>query len=143
MTFMDIQSPKLLVVWKRNYIKTYVLYTILNCYSAISVCILNCRFDVSTVELLLWYEAIFGREMWKHVVSETTFWSHSEEGSITFDTNLNNYFNVHVYLSVRKLTPVSAVVSPNVTNRSFLACVKSEKFAFWIEYVPELGELNG
>ena len=76
---MDIQSPKLLVVWKRNYIKTYVLYTILNCYSAISVCILNCRFDVSTVELLLWYEAIFGREMWKHVVSETTFWSHSEE----------------------------------------------------------------
>ena len=25
------------------------------------------------------YEAIFGREMWKHVVSETTFWSHSEQ----------------------------------------------------------------
>ena len=40
---------------------------------------------MSTVELLLWYEAIFGREMWKHVVSETTFWSHSEEGNFTFD----------------------------------------------------------
>ena len=35
------------------------------------------RFDESTVELLLWYEAIFGRQMWKHVVTETTFWSHS------------------------------------------------------------------
>ena len=37
------------------------------------------RFDQSTVELLLWYEAIFGKDMWKHVVAETTFWSHSEE----------------------------------------------------------------
>ena len=39
----------------------------------------NYRFDVSTVELLLWYEAIFGKAMWKHVVAETTFWSHSKE----------------------------------------------------------------
>ena len=31
------------------------------------------------MELLLWYEAIFGKEMWKHVVVETSFWSHSEE----------------------------------------------------------------
>ena len=37
------------------------------------------RFDQSTVELLLWYEAIFGKDMWKHVVAETTFWSHSLE----------------------------------------------------------------
>jgi hypothetical protein len=29
------------------------------------------------VELLNWYEAIFGKEMWKHVVTETTFWKHS------------------------------------------------------------------
>ena len=36
------------------------------------------RFDESTAELLLWYEAIFGKEMWKHVIVETTFWSHSE-----------------------------------------------------------------
>jgi hypothetical protein len=33
------------------------------------------------VELLLWYEAIFGKEMWKHVVVETTFWSHSKEAA--------------------------------------------------------------
>ena len=39
------------------------------------------RFDQSTVELLLWYEAIFGKEMWKHVVVETTFWSHSTEAA--------------------------------------------------------------
>ena len=31
------------------------------------------------MELLLWYEAIFGKDMWKHVVAETTFWSHSLE----------------------------------------------------------------
>ena len=29
------------------------------------------------MELLLWYEAIFGKSMWRHVVTETTFWSHS------------------------------------------------------------------
>ena len=29
------------------------------------------------MELLLWYEAIFGKDMWKHVVVETSFWSHS------------------------------------------------------------------
>jgi hypothetical protein len=39
------------------------------------------RFDESTVELLLWYEAIFGKEMWKHVIVETTFWSHSSEAA--------------------------------------------------------------
>ena len=39
------------------------------------------RFDQSTVELLLWYEAIFGKEMWKHVIVETTFWSHSSEAA--------------------------------------------------------------
>jgi hypothetical protein len=27
---------------------------------------------------LKWYEAIFGKEMWKHVITETTFWSHRE-----------------------------------------------------------------
>ena len=39
------------------------------------------RFDQSTVELLLWYEAIFGKEMWKHVIVSTTFWSHSTEAA--------------------------------------------------------------
>ena len=29
------------------------------------------------MELLRWYEAIFGTDMWKHVVTETTFWGHS------------------------------------------------------------------
>ena len=33
---------------------------------------------------------------------------------------------------VQKLTPVSAVGSQNVTNRSFLVSVKSEKYAFWV-----------
>ena len=31
-----------------------------------------------------------------------------------------------------KITPVSAVGSQNVTNKSFLVCVKGEKYAFWV-----------
>ena len=38
----------------------------------------NLRFDSSLVEMIQWYEAIFGKDMWKHVVTETTFWSHTE-----------------------------------------------------------------
>ncbi len=37
------------------------------------------RFDQGTQELLLWYEAVFGKEMWKHVVVETTFWKHTKQ----------------------------------------------------------------
>ena len=68
--------------------------------------------------------------------------------------NLNNYFNLHVCLSIRpsvpsvssipcvqKLTPVSAVGSQNVTNRSFLVSVKSEKYAFWVTLRP-LGSMS-
>ena len=42
---------------------------------------------------------------------------------------------------VRKLTPVSAVGSQNVTNRSFLVSVKSEKYAFWVTLRP-LGSMS-
>ena len=43
--------------------------------------------------------------------------------------------------SVRKLTPVSAVGSQNVTNRSFLVSVKSEKYAFWVT-LRSLGSMS-
>ena len=33
---------------------------------------------------------------------------------------------------VRKLAPIPAVVSQNVTNKSCLVCVMSEKYAFWV-----------
>ena len=36
------------------------------------------RFDLSTQELLLWYEAVFGKDMWKHVTIATSFWGHTE-----------------------------------------------------------------
>ena len=55
---------------------------------------------------------------------------------------LNDYFNFHICLSiypsfcVRKLTPVSAVVSQYVTNKSFLACAKNEKCAFLVTPRP-------
>jgi len=64
---------------------------------------------------------------------------------VNVSTYLNNYFNFHVCLSFRllrlfivlrpsvwKLTPVSAVGSQNVNNKSFLVCVKSEKYVFWV-----------
>ena len=66
--------------------------------------------------------------------------------------HLNNYFNLQVCLSihfrfcsvhpcVQKLTPVFAVGSQNVTNRSFLVCVKSEKYALWVTLRP-LGSIR-
>ena len=54
---------------------------------------------------------------------------------------LNNYFDFHVGLSfrvsvrrlcVRKLAPIPAVVSQNVTNKSCLVCVISEKYALLV-----------
>lgn len=38
----------------------------------------NVRFDAGTQKLLLWYEAVFGKELWKHVIVETTFWTHTQ-----------------------------------------------------------------
>ena len=62
---------------------------------------------------------------------------------------LNNHFNFHVCLSfrrppstvrrpcARKLAPISAVVLQNVTNKSCLVYVKSEKHAFWVTFRPQ------
>ena len=63
--------------------------------------------------------------------------------------HLNNYFNFHICLSfrpsvcpsmracVRKLAPIPAVVQQNVTNLSYLVCVMSKKFAFWVTLRPQ------
>ena len=61
--------------------------------------------------------------------------------------NLNNYFDFNVCLSflrpcvfrpcVRKLAPIPAVVSQNVTNKSCLVCAMSEKYAFWVTLRPQ------
>ena len=69
--------------------------------------------------------------------------------------HLNNYFNFHVRLSfrlrppsvlrpssvrppsVRKLTSIPAVVQQNVTNKSCLVCVISEKYTFWVTLRPQ------
>ena len=63
---------------------------------------------------------------------------------------LNNYFDFHVCLSfrrrrrsavlrpcVRKLAPFPAVFLQNVTNKSCLACVKSEKYASCVTLRPQ------
>ena len=36
------------------------------------------RFDVHTLALLKLYEEIFGKEMWRNVVVEMSYWGHSE-----------------------------------------------------------------
>ena len=41
-------------------------------------------------------------------------------------------------MSVRKITPFPAVFSQNVTNKSCLVCVKSEKYAFGVTLRPQL-----
>ena len=60
--------------------------------------------------------------------------------------NLNNYFNFHVCLSflrpsvrasVRKLAPIPAVVSKNITNKSCLVYAMSEKYSFWVTLRPQ------
>ena len=60
--------------------------------------------------------------------------------------NLNNYFDFHVCLSIRlwfrgsvrlNLTSISASLSQNVTNKSCLVCVKSEKYASWVTLRPQ------
>jgi hypothetical protein len=38
----------------------------------------NCRFEPETVQLLKWYQTVFGVEMWTNVLVEVTFWKHSE-----------------------------------------------------------------
>jgi len=35
------------------------------------------RFDDSLDRMLQWYEEIFGKDFWKHVVVEVTFWKHT------------------------------------------------------------------
>ena len=53
--------------------------------------------------------------------------------------NLSNYFGLHVCLSFRPFvdgyvchTLGFSVASQNFTNKSFLVCIKSVKYAFWV-----------
>ena len=63
--------------------------------------------------------------------------------------HLNNYFDFHVCLSFRasvrpsvracvwKITQIPAILSQNVTNKSCLVCVMSEKYASWVTLRPQ------
>ena len=57
------------------------------------------------------------------------------------NAHLNNYFDFHVCLSFRpsaqKLTSIPASVSQNVTNKSCLVRVKSEKYASLVTLRPK------
>ena len=80
------------------------------------------------------------------------FW-HGQKWRILTFPHLNNYFNIYVCLSicsfvrpsvilcVRKLAPFPVVTSPSVTNKSYLVCVKSEKYAFGVAARP-LGSIG-
>ena len=41
--------------------------------------LLFCGFDKALVDLMNWYEAIFGKEIWKSIAFEVSFWGHSKE----------------------------------------------------------------
>ena len=68
----------------------------------------------------------------------------SNSWKILYWVHLNNYFDFHVCLSirpsvrssvrvcVRKIAPFPAVLWQNVTNKSCLVCVKSEKYVVWV-----------
>ena len=46
------------------------------------------------------------------------------------------FVRVSVCLCVQKLAPFPAVRSQNVTNKSCLICVKSQKYPFWVTLSP-------
>ena len=56
-------------------------------------------------------------------------------------SHLINYFDFQVCLSiclcVQKEAPFPAVLSQNVTNKSCLVCVMSEKYASWVTLRPQ------
>ena len=37
------------------------------------------RYDVSLVNLMNWYEAIFGEDIWKLLAIEISFWGHKQD----------------------------------------------------------------
>ena len=45
------------------------------------------RFDVHTLALLKLYEEIFGKEMWRNVVVEISYWGHSQADTCQRLTN--------------------------------------------------------
>ena len=57
-----------------------------------------------------------------------------------FIWNLNIYFSLHVLLFIPPFVchtlwfSIPAVVLQNVTNKSYLVCVESEKYAFWVTF---------
>ena len=75
-------------------------------------------------------------------------WGAQRDKRILIIFYLNSYFKRHVCLPIHvsisicvwtcggKFTPVSAVVSQHFTNKSFLVCVDSGKYAFWVTLRP-------
>ena len=81
------------------------------------------------------------------LLDHSLFWTNICFKSMICILNLNNYFDFHVCLSIRtsfchsgrysqRLAPFPAVVWQNVTNKSCLVCVKSEKYTFLVTTRP-------
>ena len=118
-------------------------------YYLILICFFHCfRSGVDPCLLFATFETMLSQ---LRSSGEINISSYSKHLSSRHDlgTHLDNYFNFHVCLSIRpsvpsvssilcvqKLIPVYAVGSQNVTNRSFLLSVKSEKYAFWVTLRP-------
>ena len=61
----------------------------------------------------------------------------NSEITISTSTSVCSSVRPSVRLCVRKLAQIPAVVSQNVTNKSCLVCVMSEKYAFWFTLRPQ------
>ena len=73
-------------------------------------------------------------------MADFTLQQHDEKWSYaSTSVHLNNYLRLHVCLSFYGYvcgyvghTLGISVASQNVANKSFLVCVKNEKYAFWV-----------
>ena len=76
--------------------------------------------------------------MFKSCAEDSSVYFYASKLGLVPRRNLNNYIKFHVCLSIcKKLVQIPAVVSQNVTNKSCLICVKSEKYAFWVTLRPQ------
>jgi hypothetical protein len=50
----------------------------IDCYCIHKTTFLYHRFDIGAIELMRWYQAIFGKEMWGSVIIGVTFWKHTK-----------------------------------------------------------------
>ena len=78
-----------------------------NNYDSINIFLLlikgsDTRFDDSLEKMLQWYEEIFGKDFWKHVVVEVTFWKHTAKAIADRKSDRNGLNEISFTKDVQK-----------------------------------------